>query len=378
MKIILFTENLRAGGKERRITELLKALKYDDRFQFEVILTKGNIHYRSFYDLGIPIHIMERKWIKKDPRIFFLFFKLILRVKPDLIHVWGHMPAVYALPTKILLGIPMINSEIADSAPANTLLAKNLVFRFSDRILSNSLAGIAAYQAPASKSRVIYNGFCFSRIENLEKPEVVREKLNIRTPFAIGMVASFMKNKDYSTFIHAAIDILKIRRDISFLCIGDGDSKDSERLIPGELKSFILFPGKQSSVEQIMNACVAGVLTTNTMVHGEGISNSLMEFMALGKPVIATRFGGTKELIQNNENGLLISAFDPRSLSKKILWLIDNKKESSRLGTAAQKTIESKFSVEKMTGEFVSEYLRFIPKKYLLVHENSNDRITAA
>ena len=378
MKIIVFTENLRAGGKERRITELLKALRDDKRFEFEVVLTRGNIHYKNFLDLGIPVHILERKWIRKDPRIFFMFFRLMLRLKPQLIHVWGHMPAVYALPTKLLLGIPMINSEIADSAPQKKLLAKNLVFRFSDVILSNTHAGIKSYKAPDSKSKVIYNGFCFSRIQNLIAPEAIKAKFRINTPFTVGMVASFLINKDYETFVQAAIDILNYRRDITFLCIGDGDSTHIQATIPERLKEFILFPGKQSAVEKIMNVCNVGVLTTNIRAHGEGISNSLLEFMALGKPVIATRFGGTTELIQDQENGFLIDAFNPGQLSERIIHLIDQPEQSGKIGAAARSTIKSKFSIEQMTERFISEYLPFIPKNDLWVYENTNDRVTAA
>ena len=378
MKIIVFTENLRAGGKERRITELLKALRDDKRFEFEVVLTRGNIHYKNFLDLGIPVHILERKWIKKDPRIFFMFFRLMLRLKPQLIHVWGHMPAVYALPTKLLLGIPMINSEIADSAPQKKLLAKNLVFRFSDVILSNTHAGIKSYKAPDSKSKVIYNGFCFSRIQNLIAPEAIKAKFRINTPFTVGMVASFLINKDYETFVQAAIGILNYRKDITFLCIGDGDSTHIQTTIPEELKDFILFPGKQSAVEKIMNVCNVGVLTTNIRAHGEGISNSLLEFMALGKPVIATRFGGTTELIQDQENGFLIDAFNPGQLSERIIHLIDQPEQSGKIGAAARSTIKSKFSIEQMTERFISEYLPFIPKNDLWVYENTNDRVTAA
>lgn len=378
MKIIVFTENLRAGGKERRITELLKALRDDKRFEFEVVLTRGNIHYKNFLDLGIPVHILERKWIKKDPRIFFMFFRLMLRLKPQLIHVWGHMPAVYALPTKLLLGIPMINSEIADSAPQKKLLAKNLVFRFSDVILSNTHVGIKSYKAPDSKSKVIYNGFCFSRIQNLIAPEAIKAKFRINTPFTVGMVASFLINKDYETFVQAAIDILNYRRDITFLCIGDGDSTHIQATISEGLKEFILFPGKQSAVEKIMNVCNVGVLTTNIRAHGEGISNSLLEFMALGKPVIATRFGGTTELIQDQENGFLIDAFNPGQLSERIIHLIDQPEQSGKIGAAARSTIKSKFSIEQMTERFISEYLPFIPKNDLWVYENTNDRVTAA
>lgn len=378
MKILLFTENLRAGGKERRICELLRVLQNDDRFQFEVVLTRENIHYKNFLQSGIPYHIIERKWIKKDPRLFFLFFKAVRLIKPDLIHVWGHMPAVYALPAKFLLGIPMINNEIADAAPGKFLIAKQLVFKCSDRIISNTLAGLKSYGAPESKSRVIYNGFDFSRLENLRPIVEIKKNLKIKTPYLIGMVASFLINKDHHTFIQAAIQLLRIRTDISFICIGDGDSTAWKNMIPLELKNFILFPGKQSAVEQTMNACNVGVLTTNVMAHGEGISNALLEFMALGKPVIATDFGGTRELIENQSNGFLIPAFDTESLKEKILYLIDHPEKSFRLGRSARKTVETRFSIKKMTQEFIEEYLRFYPAKELMQYENSDDRIPAA
>jgi glycosyltransferase involved in cell wall biosynthesis len=100
--------------------------------------------------------------------------------------------------------------------------------------------------------------------------------------------------------------------------------------------------------------------------------------MALGKPVIATRFGGTTELIQDQENGFLIDAFNPGQLSERIIHLIDQPEQSGKIGAAARSTIKSKFSIEQMTERFISEYLPFIPKNDLWVYENTNDRVTAA
>ena len=360
MRILFFTENLRAGGKERRIIELLKNLKSSGDVQIELVLTKNIIHYEEIYELDIPIHLIERKFTKKDPRLFFKFFKIAKAFKPDIIHVWGHMVAVYAVPTKILLGIPLINNEIVDSTQNTKLLGKGIVFKASDRIIANTHAGLKAYNAPMSKSAVIYNGFSFERLKHIESADTVRGKFSIKTPFVVGMVASFLNYKDYDTYINAALKIFENRKDISFLCIGDGDDSAYKKMVPESAKGNILFLGRQSKVESIMNICDVGVLTTNINYHGEGISNALMEFMSLGKPVITTNFGGSIELIDENETGYLIEPFNPLQLADRVIYLIDHVQERQRMGQNAHRTIEEKFSLNNMVRLFREEYTNLL------------------
>jgi len=360
MRILFFTENLRAGGKERRIIELLKNLKSQGDVQIELVLTKNIIHYEEIYGLDIPIHLIERKFLKKDPLLFFKFFKIAKAFKPDIIHVWGHMVAVYAVPTKLILGIPLINNEIVDSTQNTKLLGKNIVFKASDRIIANTYAGLKAYNAPMEKSAVIYNGFSFDRLKNIGSGDAVREKFAIKTPFVVGMVASFLNYKDYDTYINAALQILNNRKDISFLCIGDGDDSAYKKMVPDDAKENILFLGRQSKVESIMNICDIGVLTTNVNFHGEGISNALMEFMSLGKPVITTNFGGSVELVDENETGYLIDPFNPSQLAQKVLYLIDHDQERQRIGHHAHQVIEEKFSLVNMVRLFREEYVNLL------------------
>ncbi len=362
MRILFFTENLRAGGKERRIIELLKYLKSSGDVQIELVLAKNIIHYEEIYQLNIPIHLIERKFLKKDPRLFFKFFKIAKEFTPDIIHVWGHMVAVYAVPTKLLLGIPLINNEIVDSTVNTRLIGKRIVFKSSDRIIANSYAGLKAYNAPMVKSTVIYNGFSFDRLKHIVNSDVVREKFSIITPYVVGMVASFLILKDYDTYIKAALEILNNRKDISFLCIGDGDDSAYKAMVPDDVKDKIIFLGRQSKVESIMNICDLGVLTTNINFHGEGISNALMEFMSLGKPVITTNFGGSPELVTENETGYLIDPFNSSQLSERIIHLINDANERQRIGNNARQTIEGKFSQEKMNQSFRQEYENVIRK----------------
>lgn len=361
MKVLFFIESLRAGGKERRVIELVKGLiKTHNNLEIFLVLTRKEIHYQEVHSLGIPIYFIERRYLKKDPRLFFKFFSLVKKIKPDVIHVWGHMVAVYSIPAKLILNIPLINNEITDSTPNQNLLGKSIVFRYSDRIISNTRIGLSAYEAPLSKSSVIYNGFNFNRISNLRDVDEVRQQFNITTRHIVAMVASFLNYKDYTTYLAAAQAIVKVRNDVTFLCIGEGDDSYYRTSIPEQFNSRILFLGRQDHVESIMNICDVGVLTTDIRYHGEGISNALMEFMALRKPVITTDYGGSVELVEQSVTGYLIKAFDINELVEKINLLISNEKIAKEMGQRALQRVQEKFSIESMVDNFYKEYTNLL------------------
>ena len=174
MRILYFIDGLGPGGKERRLVELIRELSKDSKFQLELAVTKKEIHYKDVYASNIKIHYIERKGLKKDPRVFYAFYKIAQKFKPDIIHVWSNLVAVYAIPTKIILNIPMVNNQITNSTiqRGSSLLNHRLTFPFSDRIIANTHAGLEAYNAPNKQSLVIYNGFDFKRIENLEDASI--------------------------------------------------------------------------------------------------------------------------------------------------------------------------------------------------------------
>lgn len=360
-KILFFIDSLCSGGKERRLVELIKGLTHVEKYEMELVLTKDDIHYKEILDTGINIHIIERKNLKKDPRLFFKFYNLVKRFSPDIIHVWGNMVAIYAIPAKVFLKKPLVNNQIT-SAPLNvkkSILNNGLSFRFSDIIISNTNAGLKSFNAPRNKSIVIYNGFNFDRIANLERREVILERFNIRTKITVAMVASFSDKKDYGTYIKAAHLVLENRSDITFLCIGSGDSSEYKERISKEFKDKILFLGKQKEVESIMNVCDIGVLMTNNENHGEGISNAILEFSALGIPTIATLGGGNAEIIIDKENGYLIRPKSSRELADRLNYLIDHESKRDNFGKLSRKIVEDKFTIDKMIKDFEKVYKKF-------------------
>lgn len=357
IKILFFIETLNSGGKERRLVELLKGLTAYQGFQIELAITNKDIHYKDVLNLSIPIHVLVRN-NKKDPGLFFKFYKIAKRFNPDIIHVWGQMTAIYAIPTKVLLGIPMINNQIAN-APLKVpggLLNHKLSFLFSDKIVANTYAGLKSYNAPKKKSSVIYNGLDFQRTNRLEDKESIRQRYHIAKEHVVGMVAAFQKRKDYTTYIKMAINVLKTRNDISFICVGGGDDTKYRNLVEEIHKDRILFLGKQQNVENIMNVCDIGVLISNVDEHGEGISNALLEFSSLGKPIIAVDNGGNPELINDGENGFLIPPRDIGKLQEKIIVLLDNSDYRKQLGHNAKTIVERRFGIKRMIDEFVALY----------------------
>jgi glycosyltransferase involved in cell wall biosynthesis len=335
----------------------LKYLCKKKPFEIELVLTRPEIDYNEIYSLGIKIHIIERRNLKKDPRLFISFYKISRIYKPDLIHVWGNMAAFYAIPAKILLKIPMINSQITDafSIVSKGLLSHKTTFLFSNLIVSNSKAGLLAYSSPPAKSRVIYNGFNFDRVKNLSSKKDIRDKLNINTKYVVGMAASFSELKDYTSFIEAANILLSKNKNITFLCLGKGDDSEYRKLVMSEWIDNVKFLGLQSNVESIMNCCDIGVLSTYT----EGLPNSIMEFMALGKPVVVTRGGGTEELVLDNETGCLVKAKSPIEIAEKINYLLENQEIADIMGVKGRERIQSNFTLKSMANQFIKVYEEF-------------------
>lgn len=359
MRILYLIDTLGAGGKERRLTELIKKIVNEKEFDFELVILSNEIQYKEVLNLGITVHQFIRK-TKKDISVFFRIYDLCKKFKPDIVHCWDSMTAVYLAPICKLLKIKLINGMVVDCPVKRNITNKywlraKLTFPLSDFIVGNSKAGLEAYKAPTRKSDVIYNGFNFERLNNITPAAVIKEKYDIKTKYTIGMVASFSEKKDYPTYYEAAKLILKYRRDITFLAIGNGtDSIDSKDLVGKEFIEYFRLLGRRSGIESLVNVMDICILSTFT----EGISNSILEYMALKKPVIATKCGGTGEIIIDQQNGFLVDPVNPRKLAEKMELLLNNIQLRENMGFAAEKHVRERFSIDQMADKYIDLYRR--------------------
>jgi glycosyltransferase involved in cell wall biosynthesis len=357
MKILFFIDSMVSGGKERRLTELMRALSPRQDVEFELAVMSKDIHYKEIFDLGIKIHYVIRR-TKKDISVFYSFYNLCKDYRPDIIHCWDSMTAVYLVLICKLLHIKLVNGMVVSAPEQQNILNKSwlrarLTFPFSDKVVGNSKAGLLAYKTSKNKGVVIYNGFNFDRTKNLISKEAIRKKIDAGSNYLIGMVASFVDYKDFRTYYKAAKILLDKRKDITFLAIGaDTDSAESRNIIGNQYIAHFRLLGKISGIESFVNAMDICVLSTFT----EGISNSILEYMALGKPVVATSGGGTNEIVIDNETGFLIKPSDPNELVEKLEILLNDVDLRIKMGSAGKERVKNEFSIDQMATKCIETY----------------------
>jgi glycosyltransferase involved in cell wall biosynthesis len=357
IKILFIIDRLGVGGKERRLLELLKGLKRWQNISYRLVVLSDIVFYDTTEELDCEIDYLKRK-IGKDPTIFIKLYRICKNYNPDIIHSCEAMCSVYITPIAKILRIKILNAMISD-APLKVdifdkvYLRSKLTFRFSDYIISNSNAGLKSYKVPLNKGICIHNGFNFERIANLPEFEAIKQKMGVFEKKIVGMVARFGDDKDYNTFILAAQAILRKRDDVRFLAIGNGKNLAKYiEMVHSEFKDKIRFMGNQKNIESIVNIFDIGILSSFT----EGISNSIMEYMALGKPVIATYNDGNREIVENNVTGFLIEQKNVLKMAEKIEILLNDEEKAKKMGSAGKERILRHFNIKKMIDSYAKLY----------------------
>ncbi|HEX2977319.1 MAG TPA: glycosyltransferase, partial [Bacteroidales bacterium] len=166
-------------------------------------------------------------------------------------------------------------------------------------------------------------------------------------------VASFSEFKDYDLFLNVAREVSKIRKDVCFAAVGDGPTFEriKNRIAAEKIRNVIL-TGRQNNVERIVASADIGILCTWT----EGISNSVIEYMAMAKPAIVTDLtGGSRELIEDGVTGYCTGR-DIFTVTGLINRLLNDRELRLKMGIRAKERIERKFSIDRMGNEFRNLY----------------------
>lgn len=224
---------------------------------------------------------------------------------------------------------------------------------FIDRIIANCdaarQAAIEQENARAADVIVISNAIDLDRFHSIghwtAKPSGQSRR--------VGMVGNLREVKGPDVFIRAAQTVIQAWPDTHFEIAGGGNSAPYEELIDllGLRKSVRLL-GPVVDVPAFLATLDVAVLPS----RAEGLSNALLEYLAAGRPIVATRVGANSELIEDEENGRLVESGNVKELAHAIISFLSD--ESAALGMArnARHTADL-FSVSEMLGQMVHEYL---------------------
>ncbi len=189
--------------------------------------------------------------------------------------------------------------------------------------------------------QVVYNGI--EDKDAVETYDFSKEYPGKKIIFSAGRLS---KQKGYTYLIEAAAILSRKRNDLVFLVAGKGSLLNDlkHQVAQKKLNDTFIFCGFKENVESYTKGCHLFVLPSLF----EGMPNAVMEAMAVGKAVVATDVNGNRELMEDNQTGIIVPPRDPESLSKAIENLIDDENLLQSFGEKGMQRVKRYFTVDKM------------------------------
>ena len=342
-------DSLGAGGAERQLALLSSSLP--EPWTATVFALGGGRYAEEIEALGVPLVVARRRH-RLDPSPTLLLWRTIAAQRPDVVHSWGWMTCWAADPWCRLTGVPHVSGVIRrGNRPHRRAYLMVKAASFGRLAIANSRAGLEAFGVKPGRGRVLHNGFAWDRM-----PEpVARQPQDV---LVVVMAATMDERKDFAGFLAVAREVAVTRGlPVRFMAIGDGRDRESLKQAGADLveRGIVEFTGRVREVLSMYQRADVGLLMTSA-VHGEGISNSIMEYMASGLPVVCSDNGGNPELVVDGVTGFLAPVGGVTEVADAIAGLCADRAKARSMGDAGRARLREEFSIARMAERAVAIY----------------------
>jgi glycosyltransferase involved in cell wall biosynthesis len=286
----------------------------------------------------------------------------------DIVHTHDFYSNIFGMTAGAIARTPVriaSKRETSGTRSRSQRAAESFSFRLANVVVANAGAVkqyLLEQNVPNEKIEVIYNGIDLTRFscngESMPKlPASVLDRIAGKP--VITMVANFeFTIKDHPMLLRAATRVIEQEPNAFFVIAGDGELREqTERLaIEMGLQRSCLFLGRCDSVPQLLQASDICVLSS----QAEGFSNSILEYMAAARPVIATNVGGASEAIVEGETGYLVQTGDDAAMADRIISLLRNPQKRQAMGEKGRKRVADRFSCESRLLHTSALYTRML------------------
>lgn len=358
--ILILIKGLGIGGAEKLIAS---GARFWDRgaYRYHVAyaLPWKDLLVPDLQALDVPVHVIgSRRGL--GPSIAGRLRRLIRAIGADLVH--AHLPTMGII-ARLVSPVPVVYTEhnLADSYRLVTRIGNYLSYARNRRVIAVSEAvALSLRRYPGPTPIVVPNGVAVEVRPG--QAEAAREVLDLgaHDPLVVH-VGNIRPGKGHRTLVSAAALLKKSFPELTIVSIGGEKQPGDLARLQGQveaagLNGALRLLGRRPDA---LGFVAAADLFVNP-AEVEGLPVAVLEAMALGRPVVATRVGGVPSLVRDGETGLLCDPDDPRGLAEAISRVLTDSALAERLGSAGKSLVERDFGLGTMTRTIEEHYARIL------------------
>lgn len=349
IKVLHLITSLEVGGAQHGL--LLGLPRFDpEKYEHVICSIMDRMQMaRQFQNAGIKVHSLGLNR-KTDISVALRLRTLLKNERPDILHTYLLHANVLGRIIGRIVGVPaVIGSErTIGQARLCGRLATKLTNPLTDAVEVNSEIGGKAIAAglgvPEEKIEVVRSGLDLNAFGSSTKRSEIRSQLGVDNDrHLVVYVGRLLQVKGVEYGIRAFASALAQSPGMHMALAGEGDQLDHLKCLALELgiRENLTFLGVRNDLPDLLSAADSVLLPS----LNEGFPRAAIEAMAAGKPIIATRVGGTPEAIIDGETGILVSSKDTKAMSAALVQLAGDSELQSRLGAAGRIRAENNYSV---------------------------------
>jgi len=345
--VLHLIDSFRQGGSESQALNLYLEMKRSRRFDVKLACLDRS------GPLLLKLHPEERErfpefkltsfYDTQMARQLYRFVGLLRKNRIGVVHTHDFYTNIFGMLGAKLAEVPVrvASRREGPKRPRIKRLVERMAYKASHAVIANCdciRRDLIAEGVAAEKVVTVYNGVSIDALPPPNMPFAYRKSKR----GVVTIVANLRPVKDHATFLRAAKRVVERCHDASFVLAGDGELRP--RL--GEMASAlgigdrVRFIGRCDDVASLLDRSEVCVLSSSS----EGFSNSVLEYMAAGRPVVATRVGGIEEAISDGFNGFLVDVGDDVRMADRIALLLENPVRAGEMGSRSRDIVIDRFS----------------------------------
>jgi glycosyltransferase involved in cell wall biosynthesis len=357
--VLQLIDSFHQGGSERQAVQLTRLLHESDRFQVQLAcLNPDGMLRAEIEDLNlgeIPSYPLNSFYDRNAVTQLRRFVRHLRARKIDILHTHDFYTNIFGMTAGALARAPVriaSRRETSGMRSPSQKKAQSFACSLAHQVVANSEAvreQLIGESVRPDKIKVIYNGLDLDRVTPHSSLTRAAALVALSLPHElhtrrfVTIVANLRHEvKDYPMFLRAARRVRAAVTDAAFLLAGEGELTESIRAQAAELgiERDAFFLGRCEKLAELFAVSDVCVLSSKA----EGFSNSILEYMAAARPVVATDVGGAREAIVEGETGYLVPSGDDATMANRIISLLCEPDKARAMGAQGRRLVAQRFS----------------------------------